>query len=210
MPWGSLPRNMVGIPSLKNFLGKLLYDHIRSGFSILVQEIRTLVLESRTQLDSLAVKYQRCVYDSLIGSYDNAWKSDDRRKLRMRLQITTDAFSKGMATRGHTRVFRLVNDEVDGEFATSLIKAENIYYWIRQVYRKSRGSELPGTVNPTVLENMFCQQSEKWNDIAAKHIADIERIIKAFNEAVFRDIFHEDNLREKIGNHNNVPFRKAS
>ena len=226
-PWNSLPQDRVGIASLKNFLGKLLYDHIRSEFPVLVQEIRTLVVESRAQLDSmgpsrqtfmeqrqfltrLAVKYQSRVHDCLVGSYDNAWKSNDPRKLRMHLQMTNDAFSKDMAKRGHTRTFRLVNDEVDKEFVSSYTNSENIYDWIRQVYRESRGSELPGTVNPTVLENMFRQQSKKWNDIATQHIADVERIVTAFNEATFQDIFYEATLREKIETRNNVPFREAA
>ena len=167
-------------------------------------------MEQRQFLTRLAVKYQNCVYNSLIGTYDNVWKSDDPRKLRMHLQITNDAFSESMATRGYTRIFRLVNDDVDRDFVSPRAKAECIYGWIRQVYRESRGSELPGTVNPTVLENMFRQQSEKWSVIAEKHIAHIERIITAFNEAVFRDIFHEDTLRDKIESRSNVPFRKAS
>jgi len=145
-PWSSLPNDRVGIPSLKNFLGKLLYDHIRSEFPVLVQEIRTLVVESRAQLDSLgpsrqtfmeqrqfltrlAVRYQRSVTDGLTGNYDNTWESDDARKLRMHLQMTNEAFSKRMAQRGHTRAFRLVDGEVDKDFAPFLRKDEdNIYH----------------------------------------------------------------------------------
>ena len=115
-----------------------------------------------------------------------------------------------MAQRGHTRTFRLMNDQVDEEFVSSHTKSENIHDWIRRVYRESRGSELPGTVNLAVFANMFRQQSEKWIDIAATHIANIEYIVNAFNEAVFREIFYEDGLREKIETRNNVHFRKAS
>ena len=57
-PWSSLSKDRVGIPSLKNFLGELLYDHVRSEFPILVQEIRTLVVEARKQLDLLGLSRQ--------------------------------------------------------------------------------------------------------------------------------------------------------
>ena len=57
---------------------------------------------------------------------------------------------------------------------------------------------------------MFRQQSKPWSDIATGHIATIESIISRFNEAIFRDIFYEDTLREKVGNRNNIPFRKAT
>lgn len=70
----------------------------------------------------------------------------------MHLQKTNNAFSKRITQRGHTRAFRLVNDHVDKDFAGHFRKDEvNIYDWIRQVYRDSRGSELSGTVNPAVL-----------------------------------------------------------
>lgn len=69
---------------------------------------------------------------------------------------------------------------------------------------------MPGTVNPTVLENMFRQQSKQWNEIATKHVADIETIISRFNKSVFRDIFYEDTLRDKVENRNDVPFREAT
>ncbi len=198
-PWSSLSKDRVGIPALKNFLGKLLYDHIRSEFPALVQDIRNLVIEARTQLDSLgpsgqtsmdqrqfltrlAVRYQRSVTDSLTGNYDSTWESDDPRKLRMHLHMNNDIFAKCMTQRGHTRMFRLVDGEIDREFATFVRKdEENIYHWIRRVYRESRGSELPGTVNPTVLENMFRQKSKKWNEIATRHVADTESIISRFN-----------------------------
>ena len=227
-PWSGLSRERVGIPALKHFLGKLLYDHIRSEFPTLVQEIKNMVVDARTQLDilgpsrqtfveqrqfltRLAVRYQRSVTDGLVGNYNDTWEPDDPRKLRMHLQITNEAFSKRMTQRGHTRGFRLVDGEIDKEFAPFLRKdEENIYVWIRRVYRESRGSELPGTVNPTLLENMFRQQSKKWSEIATKHVADIETIVSRFNKAVFQDIFHEDALRDKLEHRNNVPFRKAT
>lgn len=227
-PWSSLSSDRVGIPALKTFLGKLLYDHIRSEFPALVQEIRNLVVEARAQLESLgpsrqtfmeqrqfltrlAAKYQSNVAASLTGNYDTTWESEDPRKLRMHLHKTNEAFSKRMAQRGHTLVFRLVDGGVDEEFSRPHRgDEENIYDWIRRVYLESRGSELPGTVNPTVLENMFRQQSKQWNDIAIKHVADIESIISRFNKAVFQDNFYEDTLRDKLEHRNNVPFRKAT
>lgn len=86
-------------------------------------------MEQRQFLTRLAVRYQRSVTDGLTGNYDNTWESDDARKLRMHLQMTNEAFSKRMAQRGHTRAFRLVDGEVDKDFAPFLRKDEdNIYH----------------------------------------------------------------------------------
>ena len=87
-------------------------------------------MEQRQFLTRLAVKYQRSVNDSLTGSYDHAWESDDPRKLRMHLQKTNDDFSMRMAERGHTRIFRLIDDAVDKDFARSRGDEESIYEWI--------------------------------------------------------------------------------
>ncbi|CRL30230.1 unnamed protein product [Penicillium camemberti] len=64
-----------------------------------------------------------------------------------------------MATNGHAKVFRTIRDENDPEFRRPADDLDNIYDWIRRYYLESRGSELPGTVNPIVLQNMFRQQS---------------------------------------------------
>jgi hypothetical protein len=74
----------------------------------------------------------------------------------------------------------------------------NIMDWIRNRYRESRGAELPGTVNPRVLENMFRQQSKPWRDIAALYLEQTTDTIQKFNEAVFVERISDDDLRRKL------------
>jgi hypothetical protein len=224
-PWNGLPKDRVGIASLKQFLGVLLYNHIRGEFPKLVQEIRNLVASSRETLDSLgpprrnpleqrqfltrlAGRYQQAVADSLMGKYSSTWESQDPRKLRMHIQVMNEAFASKITKNGHTRAFRNVDNEVDKEYHRADEK-ESIYDWIRKLYRESRGSELPGTVNPIVLEGMFRQQSMRWKDIAVQHMADIDTIISSFNGVLFGEIIPEDSLRRKFETHNIVPSRKA-
>ncbi|KAK3045424.1 hypothetical protein LTR09_012975 [Extremus antarcticus] len=186
-PWNALPKTRVGISSLKTFLGKLLYEHIQGEFPALVQEIRTLVHDSRVDLDALgpprqttlqqrqflsrmATKYQRIAADSLKGNYDSEWDAKDSPHLK--------------------------NDE-------------SIYTWIRQRYRESRGSELPGTVNPTVLENLFRQQAAGWRTIATNHLNTIDRIVSKFNERVWQDLVLEEDVRRDFETRNVRSAREA-
>lgn len=214
-PWNALPKTRVGISSLKTFLGKLLYEHIQGEFPALVQEIRTLVHDSRVDLDALgpprqttlqqrqflsrmATKYQRIAADSLKGNYDSEWDAKDSRKLRMHLHLQNEEFAMVMTREGHTRAFRNVDDTVDSNYRAHLKNDESIYTWIRQRYRESRGSELPGTVNPTVLENLFRQQAAGWRTTATNHLNTIDRIVSKFNERVWQDLVLEEDVRRDL------------
>jgi len=51
--------------------------------------------------------------------------------------------------------------------------------WIRLQYRESREAELPGTVNPLVLEVMFRQQADAWSSISERRVLKIEPSLDA-------------------------------
>jgi Dynamin central region len=213
-PWNALPRERVGVHALSRFLGQLLYDHIREEFPSLVAEIRSMVLQSREELHQLgpprqhsvqqrhflskmATQYQRAVDDCLQGNYDCSWGATDPRKLRMRLQLENESFSRRLAQQGHTRAFRKSDDAADDEFPRQG-KGGDIYDWIRQQYRESRGAELPGTVNPTVLERIFRVQAKSWRPLTETHVASIHKIVLEFNERLFQEIVAEDSPRGKL------------
>lgn len=92
-----------------------------------------------------------------------------------------------------------VKNEVDQEFSRNSGGDENIYDWIRRLYRDSRGVELPGTVNPAVLENMFRQQSAPWNQLALEYYNSVRAAITAFNDGVFGLIVPDEELRGTSG-----------
>jgi hypothetical protein len=97
----------------------------------------------------------------------------------------------------------LVDGTVDESFKRSNFdkraKTEgSIYDWIRDLHRDSRGAEFPGTVNPSVLERLFRQQSAEWEPIAQTHSNKVEDIIRNFNLALLEDIVPEESLRSKI------------
>lgn len=214
-PWTELNRDRVGVNALKSFLGHLLYDHIRSEFPAVVADIERLSLETQKELEILGPSrqtlaeqrrfltrisstYQNEVEKSLNGNYSADLEALSILKLRMHLRQYADDFAQAMATNGHAKVFRTIRDENDPEFRRPADDLDNIYDWIRRYYLESRGSELPGTVNPIVLQNMFRQQSSPWEKIAVKYLENISSAVHSYNEKVLAEILPDDDMREKL------------
>ncbi|KFY67375.1 hypothetical protein V496_01566 [Pseudogymnoascus sp. VKM F-4515 (FW-2607)] len=218
-PFNQLSKDRVGITSLKKFLGALLYTHIRGEFPGLVKDVRKLVHGCREELDALGpsrqtfmeqrqfvtrlvATYQRTAIDSLSGHYDSDLEPEHHLKLRMHIQNANEAFGKLIESCGHTRPFNMIDGTVDKSFGCvpfeKHLRNKNIDDWILNQYRQSRGAELPGTVNPVVLQSLFRQQSARWESLAEQHVVKVEEIVRNFNQALLENLVPEDVLRAKI------------
>ncbi|KAI9759619.1 MAG: hypothetical protein M4579_002187 [Chaenotheca gracillima] len=213
-PWNGLRKERVGIASLKAFLGQLLFNHIRKEFPGLVTEIESLLAEAHRSVDDMgpsrqttserrrfltraATKYQQEVSNALSGNYQAGLDLKSPRKLRMHLRLLNEEFADRITRYGHQTRFRTIDGDVDPEFASDQ-RDDDIYDWIRTTYRDSRGAELPGTVNPAVLEGLFRQQSRKWVDIASKYLVQVNEAVSAYNCAAFGESIADDDIRRKL------------
>lgn len=221
-PWTNLRRDRVGIGPLKSFLGQVLFDHIRNEFPSLVNEVENLAKETRKSLKGLgpsrqtsadqrrylirsAVEYQRDVSNALSGIYSPKLEGGSPRKLRTRLRFLTDEFSSRMAKEGHQWAFKLVDGWTDPEYAKDGNKAgdeggdeNDIEEWIRSSYHESRGVELPGTVNPRLLENLFREQCNNWENIATDYLFQLVKTIDVYNKLTLQDLITDDTVRQKL------------
>lgn len=224
-PWTELPKDRVGIHSLKKFLGGLLYDHIRIEFPNVVKDIeaslavterdlellgpsRQTAIDQRRFLARTANMYQRAVDDALSGSYSPDLPSDSALKLRMHARELGDSFSKALTKSGHSKVFCTPSGELDPDYTrpgkeirkskVQLDSEEDITTWIRRAYRESRGTELPGTVNPRVLERLFRQQSSPWSGISLIYIGRVSDAVNAFNRDILAAIIRDQDVRERL------------
>ena len=205
-PWNQIASERRGVGHLKKRLGHLLFEHIRKEFPSLIKDIeklhettsRTLdgmgqardtSSNQRQYLTSIATKYQRHVSDSLAGHYSPDLSDDHVLKLRKHLRDLDDRFDNDMRYGGHTRIFRVIEDE-DAEFSRNPGKPaeESIYDWIRRVYRNSRGAELPGTIHPAVMESLFRQQSSNWKGIAEDYFQHTKETIEHYNQAILYEL----------------------
>ena len=111
-----------------------------------------------------------------------------------------DADSKG------TPKFGIGNLDVDddiSEYDSQTDEADDdehgeIYGWIRDKYRNSRGAELPGIVNPAVLESLFKQQAEKWRPITGSYIKSIETLVLRHNERSLKHLIPDVTVQRSI------------
>ncbi|KAH8425299.1 uncharacterized protein LDX57_003056 [Aspergillus melleus] len=215
-PWTELSKDRVGIGKLRDFLGNLLYDHIRGEFPSMVKEIEELTRRTKSELELLrpsrqtptdqrkvlmhiASKYQAEVTKALSGNYAQGLPPRSMLKLRLRIRQLNEALAHVMTFYGHATAFRTVEDAIDEEFPQTYDNAESIYNWIRKRYCDSRGVELPGTVNPVVLEGMFREQSAPWKRIASAYLERAISIVKGFNDQIFDDLISEYELRRLLG-----------
>lgn len=215
-PWSTLPKDRVGIKPLKAFLGKLLYEHIRNEFPALVRDIearhaesiqeledmgapRQSTSEQRVYLTKVVNEYQLAVNKALAGTYPSDLSSTHPLKLRMHAHAANTAFVERIANEGHTYQFMTANNALDPSYKPRTSGA--VYEWIRAWYKESRGAELPGTVNPAVVESLFRQQSVGWVQIADNHLMNVERIVTEFNDALFRETVSDDRIRQNIISH---------
>ncbi|KIX03127.1 uncharacterized protein Z518_06677 [Rhinocladiella mackenziei CBS 650.93] len=214
-PWSELRKDRVGIPALSTFLAQLLYEHIRREFPAVVAEIevhckqlqaeiedlgppRQSTTEQRQYLTHVASRYQKTVSDSLKGIYDADLARDHPLKLRMRVRDLNDDFERKMSKHGHTRAFRNTDDKEDPTYHFQNSELSSIYDWIRASYLESRGSELPGCVNPAVIENLFRQQTSKWQELAEKHLEKVKSAIDSFLIAVIEKLIVDPTVQDRI------------
>lgn len=142
-PWTELKKDRVGIYALKKFLGGLLYTHISSEFPDVVKDIEDLRLSTQEELELLgpprqtaadqrrfltriATTYQYDVGNALSGNYGPDLEVDSPLKLRTLIRKLNDKFAESMARKGHAKVFRTVQGQIDQEFARSSCDKQDI------------------------------------------------------------------------------------
>lgn len=177
--------------------------------------------DQRRYLIRSAVDYQRDVSNVLSGIYSPKLESGSPRKLRTRLRFLVDEFSARMAKEGHQWAFKLVNGRTDPEYAKDANKtdgesdedgnedgncksedesadANDIEEWIRTSYHESRGVELPGTVNPRLLENLFREQCANWENIAMDYLSQLVKTVGAYDGNALKDFVTDSPVRQKL------------
>ncbi|KAL7946063.1 P-loop containing nucleoside triphosphate hydrolase protein [Trichoderma barbatum] len=216
-PWNALPKDRVGVKALKPFLGQLLYEHIRREFPALVKEIEDLyretqrkvealgasrqtAAEQRQYLTRLANRYQRNVEDALRGNYAADLDTKSQLKLRMHLRDLADQFETDIRTKGHTFPFQQSDGSVDTDYFDQDVESEvpDIMPWIRGSYKDARGAELPGTVNPTLLINLFRQQTVQWEQIAGDYLEKIFQLITEYSQLESRRTEKDETIRTSL------------
>ncbi|MCJ1393301.1 hypothetical protein MMC18_006173 [Xylographa bjoerkii] len=208
-PWDQIDQRRTGIPNLTKSLATLLSAHVSREFPEIQKEIgaqhhqcrieleslgppRQTTQEQRQFLTKMSMLYGREVEDALNGRYYEP--GDHPSKLRMLIANQADNYNDEMHENGETLKFKNSTEElVRGQ---SLKR--DIYQEIQELWRMSRGPELPGLVNPMVLQNLFIYQSSQWQDITEKHLRVVVSLISECNDVLFEKVCPDEHIRCKI------------
>ncbi|KAI8934760.1 hypothetical protein NX059_008448 [Plenodomus lindquistii] len=186
------------------------------------QEQRMVLIKISTRISDIIKSAVNGQYDApFFGSIDTNKAVDsmeNNRRFRAVIQHLNLKFANDMRLRGHKYAIGAgpgddPNDVSDAEkaqnefdslckmpenkFSTKpkkLTRAEGID-WVKKSLERARGFELPGTFQPMLISQLFWEQSQPWEKIAAEHVSTISCVCKNFVTAVIENVapteFHE-------------------
>ena len=214
-PWDELPKDTVGIASLRRRLSKILFSQIAAELPNLIEEIDRLLNQCEGELNNLGepritpaqqrrylIKvsndYQNLVTAGINGSYDNAFFSDPfsetgaQKRMRAALGALNSDFESTMHQSGcYRETVESHHDEDETQIPMKVTKEKFLDHVIEYI-KVNRGRELPGTTNPMVIKDLFNEQSLPWNQITEAHINSVKHAVRDFLQAVVVEIADEE------------------
>ena len=73
-----------------------------------------------------------------------------------------------------------------------------IYQWIRNEIKAGRGTELQGTLNPSVLPILFHKQAQQWRALSKDHFKSIRAAADSAVLSVLKWVCKDQNIRQRI------------
>jgi len=207
VPWRNLDKDRVGIQALEIFLRKLLHNHVRKEYPLLIKELDRKVTDLRRKIEDLgparetpeqqrmvvievATKFQHLARDALMGFY-RLELIDDELRLRTQIRNLNDSFAQKVKEEGHLYDFS----------STDPGKIKDIHVWILKTHRRSRGVELEGLVNYGVFKSLFHEQTNKWENIAKDHVSAVDLHVNQFVHRLLGLQCLDSELRSNLGSY---------
>ncbi|ORY57502.1 P-loop containing nucleoside triphosphate hydrolase protein [Pseudomassariella vexata] len=184
--WADIPRNHKGAASLQVRLSDVLKDLILDQLHVVMEDIENGIKDCSNRLEKVGtargtVEEQRKyllhtshLFSSLLQAavdgvyrdnfFGNAREGEGyRKRLRAVVQNTLTDFSECMRKRGQAR--RIVVDdaeEADEHTTPNTIRRQHYLMEVKELMRRTRGCELPGTYNPLIIGDLFHEQCQPW------------------------------------------------
>jgi hypothetical protein len=132
---------------------------------------RTNFPEQRRYVHQISDRFSALMKSAVDGVYSDSFfgsaetKEGEYRRLRAVVQNILTRFSQTMRTKGCTHS---IIEEPKGEMPKRAISRADYAKKVRQIMRRSRGCELPGTFNPLIIGELFREQCQPWEEHAIK------------------------------------------
>ncbi|KAL4965069.1 putative dynamin GTPase [Aspergillus stella-maris] len=182
----------IGIDNLRTFLQDLLDTHIESELPKVQEDVRHLLSEINNELVDLGTErsspsqirvyltrvstdFHNLVKSGVEGAYtgrDAGFFHVDCDNITVRLRAAihmhNENFAAYMRQHGEKRKV-IASEQLDTTQADNdqvLLTDDQMMSWL---YHETRGRELPGNHNHTLLTELFQAQSERWGGISRRH-----------------------------------------
>lgn len=201
--WTSLPADIVGIDPLKPRLSNVLRKQIISVLPSLIGDVergikdcnarlhrlgdtRGTLQEQRQYLIRVSQRFSVLIKAAVDGVYGDEYFGDpmtpegEAKRLRAVVQDFLMRFAEEMSRNGQQR--KIIDDNTettaDSPHAGRTIRHSDYLDHVRDLMRRTRGRELPGTFNPLIIGDLFYEQSKPWKEMTDRYSRDILMTIK--------------------------------
>ncbi|KUJ16853.1 putative dynamin GTPase [Mollisia scopiformis] len=218
----------VGIDALREFLQDLLDRHIERELPKVRNEIKTLLAATEAELANFgderptpthmrmfltrrSMEYYNLARAALEGNYyaqDTDFFGLEGYSMRLRAEVhkLNGLFATHMRETGSKRkiVGIQLGDTSDEENESVsddgqlLVTKREFDLWVNETYIRTRGRELPGNYNHILLAELFHEHSDRWSDIADRHLTQLFQVTSNFVEKALTKVFLEDDARQEI------------
>ncbi len=208
--WISLPPKLLGIGALKPRLSTVLKDQIVSELPNLLCDVGAGIDDSRSTLIRLGeargtLQEQRLYLVHVSRSFSSLVKAavdgvyvheffgvamtpaGFRKRLRAVVQDILLNFAEDMGCEGHSQEITGDDSPQNKTSVPEKISRSDFLKHVRELMRRSRGCELPGTFNPLIVGDLFYQQSRPWRRLLERYS---ERILDATKNTLELILLH--------------------
>ncbi|KAL3418167.1 dynamin [Phlyctema vagabunda] len=175
---------------------------------------RSTVAHIRMFLTRLSMKFHSLAQAALDGNYhstdsDFFVSNDDSAHARLRAELhkLNGNFSTYMRVNGQKRKIRAQSEpdsdassdeEPNAEEDQVLVTKKEWNEWVKEVYYRTRGRELPGNYNHVLLSELYHEQSSRWPKIAEDHLESVFSTTVNFIDIVFDSVITEAIVRDSV------------
>lgn len=198
--WTSLPMRSLGISALKPRLSTVLKDQIVSELPNLIHDVelgiddcrkrlirlgeaRGTLQEQRLYLLHISQSFTSLIKAAVDGVYTHEFFGRAEtdvgfsKRLRAVAQDLLLQFAERMRDEGHDReIIEDTPSRPSPRVSKQITRSEYTNH-VRELMRRTRGCELPGTFSPLIVGDLFYQQSRPW-----------KRLVELFSERILNAI----------------------
>ncbi|EHK49618.1 hypothetical protein TRIATDRAFT_50358 [Trichoderma atroviride IMI 206040] len=177
----------------------------------------------RSFLTSLSMRFYELLQAALEGHYHSIdaefFSQTEDSRLRANVQKLNTSFSSYMRDSGQKRKVKtdiesdvsetVSENETPGSDVTDnheraseegqiLVSNAEMMQWVKQIYIRTRGRELPGNYNAALLAELFREQSIQWPDISESHLHDILKTVAQWIQIAVERLIPDDSMRDQV------------